>query len=270
MLAVILLISVLATSSGWNNVLSPARNDLVFAHRNRDYGAYVIRQEHHRTMIIAFFVSIGVIATALFVPRLFGVEPPPPAIPIPTGEVIFEIPIDPPPPAPDPKPVQPKPSGSMATGPITAVDSVVTAPMDTTSTTVVTPVIGTDTTGTIPTPPTGNVGTGVDKKKVREGYEADVAPEYPGGLPAMYGYLKTEVAYPTIDQRQGKQGRVVVSFVVAEDGTVKDAVVLVGISPTIDAEALRVVRKMRRWKPGQFRGENVPVRFNLPIMFTLR
>ena len=86
----------------------------------------------------------------------------------------------------------------------------------------------------------------------------------------MYGYLKTEVAYPTIDQRQGKQGRVVVSFVVAEDGTVKDAVVLVGISPTIDAEALRVVRKMRRWKPGQFRGENVPVRFNLPIMFTLR
>ena len=60
-----------------------------------------------------------------------------------------------------------------------------------------------------------------------------------------------------------------VSFVVAPDGTVTDANVVMSVNPAIDAEALRVVRKMGKWIPGKYRGKDVPVRFNLPIFFKL-
>ncbi|MBK6832215.1 MAG: energy transducer TonB [Flavobacteriales bacterium] len=98
---------------------------------------------------------------------------------------------------------------------------------------------------------------------------ADMAPEYPGGMPGLYNDLTDMIRYPDIDISGGKQGKVFVSFVVNESGEVTSVEVLRGVSRTLDAEAVRVVRKLKRWKPGVDNGHPVKVRYRLPINFKL-
>lgn len=108
------------------------------------------------------------------------------------------------------------------------------------------------------TVPSGQVFTIVDKM-----------PSFPGGEGAMLKYLSQNVKYPVIAQQQGIQGRVSCSFVVNADGTIRDIEVLRGVDPLLDAEALRVLGLMPTWIPGQQRGENVAVKYTVPISFRL-
>ena len=66
------------------------------------------------------------------------------------------------------------------------------------------------------------------------------------------------------------KGRVFVGFVVSKDGSITDVKILKGVSPRLDAEAIRLVEEMPKWKPGKQRGKAVNVRFNLPITFRLQ
>ena len=92
-------------------------------------------------------------------------------------------------------------------------------------------------------------------------------PEYPGGYDAMKSFLRDNMLYPEADARAGTKGTVYVSFVVLESGTITDAKILRGLSPAIDAEALRVVNMLPAWIPGRQNGKAVKVRYNLPIRF---
>ena len=95
-------------------------------------------------------------------------------------------------------------------------------------------------------------------------------PEFAGGMQGLGQFLATNLQYPISAQRAGVQGRVFVTFTVCTDGTLCDYDVLKGVSPDVDKEALRVVKRMSgRWKPGVQRGEKVRVKYNLPINFTL-
>lgn len=97
----------------------------------------------------------------------------------------------------------------------------------------------------------------------------DQLPEFPGGIQAMMKFLSTNIKYPVEAQKKGISGRVIVQFVIMEDGTLDQAKVIRGVDPLLDEEALRVVKSMPKWKPGMNRGEAVKVRFTAPIMFNL-
>lgn len=94
-------------------------------------------------------------------------------------------------------------------------------------------------------------------------------PTFPGGDAAMYSYIAENLKYPTVAQEQSIQGTVVVKFVVGKDGQVRDAKIIRGKSPELDAEALRVVKGMPRFTPGKQDGKPVSVYFALPIKFSL-
>ena len=97
----------------------------------------------------------------------------------------------------------------------------------------------------------------------------DQLPEFPGGIQAMMKFLSTNIKYPVEAQKKGISGRVIVQFVIMEDGTLDQAKVIRGVDPLLDEEALRVMKSMPKWKPGMDRGEAVKVRFTAPIMFNL-
>jgi len=95
-------------------------------------------------------------------------------------------------------------------------------------------------------------------------------PQFPGGTSAMMDFIIKTVRYPKKARRKGIQGKVFVKFVVNGDGSLSDFTIIKGVSPELDAEALRAVKAMPRWSPGKEEGEPVNVYFNLPINFILR
>ena len=95
-------------------------------------------------------------------------------------------------------------------------------------------------------------------------------PEYPdGGMAGLMEYFKKNMRYPEAAKEAGMQGRVTVQFVVNKDGSISGAKVLRSVEPDFDAEAIRLVNAMPKWKPGMQGGKPVPVKFTVPVKFML-
>lgn len=95
-------------------------------------------------------------------------------------------------------------------------------------------------------------------------------PKFPdGGMSGLMKYLSANIRYPEAAHKAGTQGRVTVQFVVGKDGSIGDVKVIRGVDPTLDAEAIRVISGMPKWKPGTQKGEPVNVRYTVPVMFRL-
>lgn len=115
----------------------------------------------------------------------------------------------------------------------------------------------------------------VVKSKDKESKEEKVfdvveqMPAFPGGMDEMMKYLSMNVRYPEAAKKAGLQGCVVVQFVVEADGSVSNAKVVRSVNEELDAEAVRVIEKMPKWKPGMQDGKAVRVRYNIPIAFRL-
>jgi protein TonB len=99
---------------------------------------------------------------------------------------------------------------------------------------------------------------------------AEQMPEFPGGMQALFHFISESVKYPGLAQEVGTEGRVFVRFVVNTDGTIADAHVVRSVDKLLDAEALRVVQHMPRWRPGLQNGKPVRVNFTIPINFVLQ
>ena len=95
-------------------------------------------------------------------------------------------------------------------------------------------------------------------------------PSFPGGDEALMRFLNSNVHYPTVAEENGIQGRVVVTFVVECDGSITDVKVAVSVDPSLDKEAVRVIKSMPRWKPGTQDGKPVRVKFTTPVTFRLQ
>lgn len=95
-------------------------------------------------------------------------------------------------------------------------------------------------------------------------------PMYPGGDGALMGYLRDNIKYPTVAAENGVQGRVIVGFVVERDGSITDVKILRGVDPSLDREAMRVVKSMPRWNPGKQNGSAVRVKYQVPVSFRLQ
>ena len=99
----------------------------------------------------------------------------------------------------------------------------------------------------------------------------ETMPEFPGGQQALFKYLSENVKYPVIAQENGIQGRVICQFVVNKDGSIVEVeVVRSGGDPSLDKEAVRVIKSMPKWKPGQQRGKPVRVKYTVPVNFKLQ
>ena len=94
-------------------------------------------------------------------------------------------------------------------------------------------------------------------------------PEYPGGIVEFMKWLQRTLRYPPTAQEQGIQGSVMVSFIVNADGTITDQKVVRGVNEDLDAEALRVISHMPKWKPGLDKGKPCRTLFAIPIVFKL-
>ena len=95
-------------------------------------------------------------------------------------------------------------------------------------------------------------------------------PEFPdGGMAGLMEYFKKNLRYPEEAKRAGTQGRVVVQFLINKNGAISDASVLRSVDRLLDAEAVRLVRSMPKWKPGMQKGKAVTVKYTVPVLFKL-
>ena len=95
-------------------------------------------------------------------------------------------------------------------------------------------------------------------------------PHFPGGPAALQAFLSSNTKYPVVAQENGVQGRVIVSFVVERDGSITDVKVVRSVDPSLDREATRVVKSMPRWSPGKQNGSAVRVKYTVPVVFRLQ
>ena len=95
-------------------------------------------------------------------------------------------------------------------------------------------------------------------------------PSFPGGNAGLMSYLNSNTKYPVVAQENGVQGRVIISFVVERDGSISDVKVARSVDPSLDREAQRVVKSMPRWTPGKQNGQTVRVKYTVPVVFRLQ
>ncbi|WP_128548458.1 energy transducer TonB [Larkinella soli] len=267
---------------------SATLDDIVFADRNKAYGAYSLRKDYSKTIYRALIIGSALFLLAMATPSIITalapaeqeqamVEvdlmklPPPPIDP-------NEPPPPPPPPIEVPKvntvkflPPEVKPDEDVPeeTPPPTveelkeAVAAEKTQEGDPNAEEVI--VAPEETAG--PTKVEAAVEAAPKEEQIFTVVEQN--PEFPGGMSALGQYLSKNIRYPAAASRANVSGRVFVSFVVNTDGSIQDVQVLKGLGFGTDEEAIRVVRSMPKWKPGKQSGRPVRVKYNLPINFQL-
>ncbi|MGM9512211.1 energy transducer TonB [Larkinella sp. GY13] len=263
-------------------------DDIVFADRNKAYGAYALRKGYSTTVYRALIIGSVLFLLAMATPSIISVLtpkedeqamvevdlmklPPPPIDP-------NEPPPPPPPPVELPKvntvkflPPEVKPDEEVPeeTPPPTveelkeAVAAEKTQEGDPNAEEVI--VAPEETAG--PTKVEAAVEAAPKEDQIFTVVEQN--PEFPGGMAALGQFLGKNIRYPPAASRANISGRVFVSFVVNTDGSIQDVTVLKGLGFGTDEEAMRVVKAMPKWRPGKQSGRPVRVKYNLPINFQL-
>jgi periplasmic protein TonB len=261
-------------------------DDILFANRNRAYGAYVLRQTYRSTLSRAVLIGSALFLGGLQLPRLYALVKPEPNLfmtELTPENFKPDVPKDEPAVAPPP-PAKLAPAIATVRNPIPEV--VADAPDDVVDVATVdelqeatsgqTTQEGTGDVELILAPEAASGPTTAERaietpehhnEQIFIGVEQD--PEFPGGLAALGRFLQQNIQYPMAAARANVSGRVFVSFTVNTDGSITDSQVLKGLGFGTDDEALRVLKAMPRWKPGRQSGRAVRVRYNLPISFTL-
>lgn len=258
--------------------------DLVFDHRNKEYGAYELRQHYGRTMSKAMglaFAGIAVIAISAFV-----FKGKPAAIvkmtPVDLTAMVIQPPVapakkvEPPKSTEPPKPVEPVKTIASLPPVVVPTDPIV---QPHTNADLLASTIGsTDSKGAdkpgnaidnnTNTGPTGT-GPAVDNTIYDMGGGLEAMPEPIGGAAAWSKFLQKNLRFPAVAQEQGVSGRVLMSFVIEKDGSLSNIKVEHGAGYGFDEEASRVLKLAKAWKPGMQNGQPVRVKYVIPMNFQL-
>lgn len=97
----------------------------------------------------------------------------------------------------------------------------------------------------------------------------DNMPEYPGGMKALMSFIDNNIQYPAEARKKGMQGRVVIQFIVDENGYIIEPNIVRSVEPSLDEEALRIIKTLPKWKPGTLQGKAVKVKYTVPVAFKL-
>lgn len=258
--------------------------DLVFDKRNKEYGAYNIRQHYAENLTRALLISVVVVVSgAVAIGAAIKVEP---RETVPT--VVVDLAKIPPPSTPPKKeePVKAELEKPKAAEPVKTkqfVQMVVTAnpvEIDPPSLPELEHVaVGSQNiegpaNGPINAPVEPSTGSGAgeditESDAIHSTGVLSVLPAPVGGEAAWTKFLKKNLRYPDQAVEQEKSGKVWISFVIEKDGTLTDIKVMRGPGYGMDEEALRVLKKAPAWTPGIQRGKPVRVAFTLPINFSL-
>jgi protein TonB len=269
-----------------DKILTAQLDDIIFDNRNKSYGAYFLRRIYESHIIKALIIAVvlGVLTIGGFrVSAMFKEimkKDKPTAVEVQLEEPPPLNPNEPPPPPPPP-PIEPPPP-PVATvkfvPPVVKKDEEVKdEEPPATKEEIKEAVISTKTQEGVknapepveekaPPPPV------VEQPKPKEPEIFTVVeqnPEFPDGQAALMKYLAANIKYPTLARENNISGKVILQFVVDEDGGISDIKAARGIGGGCDEEAIRVVKSMPKWKPGKQRGRPVKVRFTLPVSFKL-
>ncbi|WP_277232973.1 M56 family metallopeptidase [Phocaeicola salanitronis] len=108
------------------------------------------------------------------------------------------------------------------------------------------------------------------KDNEEEPYTAvEQMPQFPGGPSELMKYISANLRYPEDAKRDKTEGRVIARFTVKEDGSIGDVNIVRGVSPSLDAEAVRVLSGMPKWEPGMQNGKAVPTLYTVPVVFRI-
>jgi protein TonB len=246
-------------------------DDLIFASRNREYGAYPLRKAYSRNLMVGLGVSTALIAILFLAADLNPAVRKEKVVPPVDlgGNLVFT-----PPPVFEARPPA-QPIRRETTSRTNTTILVVTEPVAE-ATVVTEPAISSpdgSLTGT-DVPLEGDFsGTGdipvVAPVEPEVRTIAQVMPSYEGGYEEMLRFLRSKLRYPASARRMGIEGTVYVSFIVNGDGTVREVSVLRGISAACDEEAARVISLLPGWNGGKQNGNPVAVRMVLPVKFSL-
>ncbi len=262
------------------SIYSKSWMDLVFENKNQNYGAFQLRQKSDETTLLAFCLGLTVVAMLLTIPMLISSFNSNSEAVVPTYDnVILKVSNLRPTPPQVPKqallPIkksEPKkePTRESLTNPEIVKPQNVTTENKTPTT---------NTSNTTPTddgkggkegvPPNGegekgksSISTEILEDELNTTVTVDKMPEFPGGLSAFYTYVGEKFEAYDID----KTISVYLSFVIEKDGSMTDIKVLRSATPSIDKEAIRVLKSLRtKWKPGVKDGQNVRTLYRLPI-----
>jgi protein TonB len=275
-----------------SNINKETLDDIVFANRNKEYGAYYLRKNYRSYLNRAFIYGTGIFLLVfggaytynnIILPNLpkdnlreveidmsklkqeekieekkLDIPPPPPPPPPPEQPEVATIKFLPPEPKKDDEVVNeepPPPAEKVEKAVISSETKEGVEALD----------------AFIPPPPPEEVKIVAIEKPVEEEIFTAVEqnPEFPGGQSAMYKFLGDNIKYPAAAQRANVSGRVFVKFVVEKDGSIGNVEVLKGIGFGCDEEAIRVIKSMPKWNPGRQNGKNVRVFYNMPVVYKL-
>ncbi len=266
--------------ANWNSVVDDSRNDIVFAGRNQDYGAFEMRRKYNWTVTIVLGCMVGALALGMGVKAILNsgmLDEKKEAVLDMTTIDLTPPPADknepPPPPPPPPPPVL---ETVKFVPPVIKDDAVETdppPPQEKLSDTNVSTVTQEGDGDAVVVPDGNGTGNAVIEEKAPEIFTVvEEMPEFPGGAAEMMKYIQKNVQYPQMAKEAGLSGKCFLKFVVNGSGNISDVQVLRGVPGCgeCDREAIRVVKSMPSWKPGKQNGRTVPVFFNLPINFQLR
>jgi TonB family protein len=107
------------------------------------------------------------------------------------------------------------------------------------------------------------------KKEQVEEIKVERQAQFPGGNIKINDFLSKNITYPEDAREQGVEGRVLVTFVIAEDGKISDAKVAKKVHPSLDAAALAAVKKMPVWEPALVEGKPIKSMYTIPVIFQL-
>jgi protein TonB len=251
--------------------------DLVFENRNKNYGAYYLRQHYADNMIRAMGITFLSVAILFGASIVFRTEQAPAVLPPQPPSVLVNLTPVSPPITPPKKVETPKSSAAVKTTqnlpPVVTPDNQAkTPPVENAK---ITGAIGqTNTNGTVVDPGIieTNTGTGTQPaidESVHPPVGLDVMPEPKGGESAWAKFLNKNLRYPIPAQENGISGKVILSFIIEKDGSLSNIVVQSPAGHGFDEEALRVLKLAKAWKPGMQNGQPVRVRYAIPINFQL-
>jgi len=246
-------------------------DEIVFENRNKDYGAYQMRKSYSKNLSKALFFTVLFFLSAITAPLIANYFKAPIDKTLGDKTVIVEVMKKPKieeiklPPAL--KPEKPKHVFAPVVSEIPIDD--IELPDET----------------AYKNEPVAPEGDGIfisDEPKKDEGpiKEPEIKqevfiiveemPEFPGGDKARLQFFASTIVYPELAKQTGVQGKVIVQFIVNEDGSITDIKLLRSIGGGCDEEAIRVLKMMPKWKAGRQNNKAVKVSFNMPISFKLR
>ena len=274
------------------NVYKTEWLDLVFADRNKKYGAYELRTKSSSIMTRALFVAGGLFLLLCFSPIIYAKIFPkdmvydkgPTTTVIALPDVIHQMKKPEPEKKVEPAKADPVKIKTIALPSQVVVVNKTELPPPPTIDDIKLAVISDKTQEGIVAPNavvTNNKGNGDGSGTAKDGAGTgedtgiyvpggvDEYPEFMGGAKAWSKYMERNLRYPSRAQDEGAAGKVFVSFVVEKDGSITDVSVIKGIGFGCDEEAMKVIKKSPLWKPGKNKGIPVRVRYNMAINFQI-